>query len=131
MNAETRLAIGQRGRGATADRHAVNDPVMRLDDPRAIQILATEHWSLLATRTLSWNESFSRTSMLLATLSATVIAIALAAQVADFGLGSRPARRPGPTIVARSLRSTARARATRVGTSILLKMLRRCVSTVF
>ena len=57
----------------------------RLDDPRVIQILATEHWSLLAARALSWNESFSRTSMLLATLSATVVALALAAQVAEFG----------------------------------------------
>jgi hypothetical protein len=60
---------------------------IRLDDPRAIQILATEHWSLLASRTLSWNESFSRASMLLATLSATVVALALVAQVAAFGQG--------------------------------------------
>jgi hypothetical protein len=58
---------------------------MRLDDPQAIQILATEHWSLLAARTLSWNESFSRTSMLLATLSAAVVALALAAQATEFG----------------------------------------------
>jgi hypothetical protein len=60
---------------------------MRLDDPRAIQMLATEHWSLLASRTLSWNESFSRASMLLATLSAAVVALALVAQVAEFGQG--------------------------------------------
>jgi hypothetical protein len=65
---------------------ANNEP-MRLDDPRAIQILATEHWSLLASRTLSWNESFSRASMLLATLSAAVVALALVAQVAEFGQG--------------------------------------------
>jgi hypothetical protein len=58
---------------------------MRLDDPRAIQILAIEHWSLLASRTLSWNEAFSRGSMLLATLSAAVVALALVAQVAGFG----------------------------------------------
>ena len=64
---------------------AADDRPLRLDDPRAIQILATEHWSLLSARTLSWNESFSRTSMLLATLSATVVALALAAQVSDFG----------------------------------------------
>ena len=25
-----------------------------LDDPRALQILSTEHWSLLATRSLIW-----------------------------------------------------------------------------
>jgi hypothetical protein len=64
---------------------AADDRPLRLDDPRAIQILATEHWSLLAARALSWNESFSRASMLLATLSATVVALALAAQVAEFG----------------------------------------------
>jgi hypothetical protein len=58
---------------------------MPLDDPRAIQILATEHWSLLASRTLSWNEAFSRASMLLATLSAAVVALALVVQVAGFG----------------------------------------------
>ena len=58
---------------------------MPLDDPRAIQILATEHWSLLASRTLSWNEAFSRASMLLATLSAAIVALALVAQVAGFG----------------------------------------------
>jgi hypothetical protein len=55
------------------------------DDPRVVQILATEHWSLLASRTLSWNESFSRASMLLGTLSATVVALALVAQVDGFG----------------------------------------------
>lgn len=80
------------GRDLSADRSispspAAGDRPLRLDDPRAIQILATEHWSLLAARALSWNESFSRTSMLLATLSATVVALALAAQVAGFGPG--------------------------------------------
>ncbi len=58
-----------------------------LDDPRALQILATEHWSLLASRTMSWNEAFSRASMFLATLSAAVIATALVAQVSGFGQG--------------------------------------------
>jgi hypothetical protein len=58
-----------------------------LGDPRAIQILATEHWSLLASRALSWNESFSRASMLLAALSAAVVSLALVAQVAAFGQG--------------------------------------------
>ena len=67
---------------AAGGRH---EQPMPLDDPRAIQILATEHWSLLASRTLSWNESFSRSSMLLATLSAAVVALALVAQVAAFG----------------------------------------------
>jgi hypothetical protein len=60
-------------------------PIQSLHDPRAIQILATEHWSLLASRTMSWNEAFSRASMLLATLSAAVVALALVAQVSGFG----------------------------------------------
>ncbi|HJW21457.1 MAG TPA: hypothetical protein VJ506_03415 [Candidatus Limnocylindrales bacterium] len=59
--------------------------IQSLDDPRALQILATEHWSLLASRTMSWNEAFSRASMFLATLSAAVIASALVAQVSGFG----------------------------------------------
>lgn len=50
-----------------------------------LQVLATEHWSLLATRSMSWNESFSRAGMFLSVLSGAVIALALVAQAADFG----------------------------------------------
>jgi hypothetical protein len=85
MNADASTSRGRCADRSTSPRPAADDRPLRLDDPRAIQILATEHWSLLATRALSWNESFSRTSMLLATLSATVVALALAAQVAEFG----------------------------------------------
>lgn len=46
-----------------------------LDDPRALQILSTEHWSLLASRSLSYNEAFSRAGMFLSFLSATLIVI--------------------------------------------------------
>lgn len=52
-----------------------------------LQILATEHWSLLATRSLTWNESFSRSGMFLTTLSGSVVALALAAQGTSFGPG--------------------------------------------
>ena len=45
-----------------------------------IQILATEHWSMLATRSLSWSEAFSRASMFLSVLSGTVVALALVGQ---------------------------------------------------
>ena len=45
-----------------------------------VQMLATEHWSLLATRSLSWNEAFSRASMFLSLLSGAVVALALVAQ---------------------------------------------------
>jgi len=45
-----------------------------------LQILSTEHWSLLATRSLSWSESFSRTSMFLSALTGSVVALALVGQ---------------------------------------------------
>ena len=46
-----------------------------LDDPRALQILSTEHWSLLSGRSLAYNEAFSRAGMFLTFLSATLIVI--------------------------------------------------------
>lgn len=49
------------------------------------QLLATEHWSLLATRSLSWNESFSRAGMFLSLLSGSIVALALVAQATAFG----------------------------------------------
>jgi DMSO reductase anchor subunit len=49
-----------------------------------LQILATEHWSLLATRSMTWNEIFTRAGMFLTTLSAAVVALALVAQATDF-----------------------------------------------
>lgn len=49
------------------------------------QLLATEHWSLLATRSMSWNESFSRAGMFLTLLSGTTVALALVAQATAFG----------------------------------------------
>jgi len=52
----------------------------KLSDAARLQILSTEHWSLLATRSMSWTESFSRTSMFLTTLTGSVVALALAAQ---------------------------------------------------
>jgi hypothetical protein len=49
-------------------------------DAVRVQILATEHWSLLATRQLAWNEAFSRAGIFLTVLSAAVVALALVAQ---------------------------------------------------
>ena len=63
---------------ALSDRSGVTDAV------RA-QILATEHWSLLATRSMTWNEVFSRASMFITVLSAAVVALALVAQATAFG----------------------------------------------
>jgi hypothetical protein len=54
-------------------------------DSEAIQILATEHWSLLATRSLIYQESLGRVNMFLAILSGAVIALALIAQADRFG----------------------------------------------
>ena len=50
-----------------------------------LQILATEHWSLLATRSLVYQESLGRVNMFLAVLSGAVIALALVAQADRFG----------------------------------------------
>jgi hypothetical protein len=52
-----------------------------------VQILSTEHWSLLATRSQTWNESFARAQMFLSVLAASVIALALVAQASSFGGG--------------------------------------------
>jgi hypothetical protein len=52
-----------------------------------VQMLATEHWSLLATRSMSWNESFARSGMFLSLLSGAVVALALVAQATSFGDG--------------------------------------------
>lgn len=65
-----------------SDRSGVTDAV------RA-QILATEHWSLLATRSITWNEIFSRASMFITMLSAVTVALALVAQATNFGQGFR------------------------------------------
>ena len=50
-----------------------------------IEMLSTEHWSLLSTRTLGWNEMAGRTQMYLTAMSGTVLALALVAQGTDFG----------------------------------------------
>jgi len=54
-------------------------------DAVRLQILATEHWSLLATRGMTWNEMFARAGMYLTVLSAAVVALALMAQATEFG----------------------------------------------
>jgi hypothetical protein len=52
-----------------------------------LQILSTEHWSLLASRSLAWNEAFSRAGMFLSTLTGAIVALALVAQASAFGEG--------------------------------------------
>ena len=50
-----------------------------------LQVLSTEHWSLLASRSLAWNESFARAGMFLSALSGAIVALALVAQASAFG----------------------------------------------
>ena len=49
-----------------------------------LQILATEHWSLLATRSLIYQESLGRVNMFLGILSGAIISLALVAQASHF-----------------------------------------------
>src|SRR3954451_9338177 len=59
----------------------------RAEVPEAVrvQILATEHWSLLATRSITYSAIFSRTNIFLTVMSAAVVALALVGQATDFG----------------------------------------------
>lgn len=56
-----------------------------LNDPRALDILTTEHWSLLSARTLGYQEALGRVTIFIGILSGTVIALALLAQATRFG----------------------------------------------
>jgi hypothetical protein len=47
--------------------------------------LTTEHWSLLATRSLTWNEIFARSSTYVSALSGALVALALLGQISSFG----------------------------------------------
>ena len=49
------------------------------------QILATEHWSLLATRSTTWSEVMSRITIHLTVTSAALVVLALASQATGFG----------------------------------------------
>jgi hypothetical protein len=61
------------------------DPIPEIPLPVRVQMMATEHWSLLASRNLAWTESFTRASMFLSTLSFSVVAMALVGQASGFG----------------------------------------------
>jgi hypothetical protein len=55
-----------------------------IDDPRALTILSTEHYSLLTARSLVYNEAFARAGMFLALLSATLVAVGLISTATGF-----------------------------------------------
>ena len=50
-----------------------------------LQILSTEQWSLLASRSLAWNETFSRAGMYLSTLTGSMVALGLIVGADGFG----------------------------------------------
>lgn len=67
----------------------VDDVTAPAPHPTAIrlQVLGAEHWSLLASRGLAWNETFSRAGMYLSTLSGAMVALGLIAGIDGFGPG--------------------------------------------
>jgi hypothetical protein len=62
-------------------------PIPHADVPPAVraQVLATEHWSLLATRATTWSEVMSRITIHLTVSSAALVVLALTAQATGFG----------------------------------------------
>jgi hypothetical protein len=56
-------------------------------NPYMLQILMTEHWSLLSSRSLGYTEAMSRASIFIAALAGAVVALALVSQATDFGGG--------------------------------------------
>ena len=56
----------------------------RNTDALTAQFLATEHWSLLASRSTTQSEVLTRISMLLTLMSAALVSIALVGQATDF-----------------------------------------------
>jgi hypothetical protein len=74
-------ATAPEAEGAAAPYPASNHPF----GPDGAAILATEHWSLLASRSLIWNEAQSRATVFLSVLSAATIALALLADATGFG----------------------------------------------
>ena len=60
------------------------DPVGPLAPAVRVQILATEHWSLLATRSTAQAEVLSRIAILLTFVSASAVSLALVGQATDF-----------------------------------------------
>jgi hypothetical protein len=78
--ADEHIAAPGRAAPAAAVDEPDPGPATSLYDPRVIQVLSTEHWSLLSARSLVYNEAFTRGAMFLAFLSASWVALALVAQ---------------------------------------------------
>ena len=72
------------GVSATGEAGGGDATTSPLEDPRVLQILSTEHWSLLSARSLVYNESFARAGMFLTFLSASLVALAFVASAMAF-----------------------------------------------
>jgi hypothetical protein len=83
---DTRRGLGSEAQDTPEDATAVSavESDARLG-PHAAAILASEHWSLIAARSLIWNEAMSRATVFLTVLSASIIALALLADATGFG----------------------------------------------
>lgn len=89
LDARERPQVGVPGRAsATEETEAMRaaegkseaepgSAAMPLEDPRALTILSTEHWSLLSARGLVYNEAFARAGMFLTFLSTTLVGLGL------------------------------------------------------
>ena len=70
-------------REASSQRVDSNSPA--LASPVRAQLLATEHWSLLAARGMTWSEVMSRIAVHLTVSSAALVVLALVTQATGFG----------------------------------------------
>ncbi len=61
----------------------------RVEAAVRVQILATEHWSLLATRSMTWAEVLGRIAAHLTMTSAALVSLALVVQLSGFGAAFR------------------------------------------
>jgi hypothetical protein len=89
MSFERPIAGGGVGGAEPASVPDQVDPSGSATPSMRLQILSTEHWSLLASRSMAWNESFARGGMFLSALSGAIVALALVAQATSFGDGFR------------------------------------------
>jgi hypothetical protein len=78
------LPLADRSAGSEGKPSQVGIDGQGLDDPRVLQILSTEHWSLLSARSLVYNEAFARAGMFLTFLSASLVALAFVATAMSF-----------------------------------------------
>ena len=73
--------------GMPDEEPASNEPKPEVPPAVRAQLLATEHWSLLASRSTTQAEVLTRISMFLTLVSAGLVSLALAGQATDFDEG--------------------------------------------